>query len=113
MNKGPPLHYFSYLHNAHWISSHTGCPKPCQYRDFVLETQGYAKPYHRDKEVYLRLITPDPRLEVVKEYEAFDFFAMIGEIGGAVGLFLGWSLRSLLAGPIQRQKKWLEFCKGK
>jgi len=33
---------------------------------------------------------------VVEEYEAFDIFSLVGEMGGALGLFLGWSCLNIL-----------------
>ena len=34
--------------------------------------------------------------EVQEEYESFDVFSLVGEMGGALGLFLGWSCLNLL-----------------
>ena len=34
--------------------------------------------------------------EVSEEFEAFDKFSLVGEIGGALGLFLGWSCLQLI-----------------
>ncbi len=34
--------------------------------------------------------------ETVEEFEAFDVFSLVGELGGALGLFLGWSCLNLL-----------------
>jgi hypothetical protein len=33
---------------------------------------------------------------VTEEYLAFDVFSLVGEMGGALGLFLGWSCLNIL-----------------
>ncbi len=53
---------------------------------------------------YLEKVT-----EIQEEFEAFDVFSLVGELGGALGLFLGWSCLNLLLDlvqvPIDRMRK--------
>ncbi len=37
----------------------------------------------------------------MEEFEAFDAFSLVGELGGALGLFLGWSCLNLLLDLVQ------------
>ena len=39
--------------------------------------------------------------EVTEEFEAFDKFSLMGEVGGALGLLLGWSCLKLLSDLVE------------
>ena len=45
----------------------------------------------RDKDIQVSLIFKHTHVKVNEEYELFDFGAIVGAVGGSLGLFLGFS----------------------
>jgi len=57
-----------------------------------------AKMYHMDWKYanIFQLFFVEDVTTVTEEYLAFDVFSLVGEMGGALGLFLGWSCLNIL-----------------
>ncbi len=56
---------------------------------------------HRRPPFLSKLFYVEHVTEVTEEYESFDVFSLIGEMGGALGLFLGWSCLNVLVDVVE------------
>ena len=83
------------------------CPKPCS----ILEYSGkldywepkYYNPYNTVK-IHLRFQSPEVTT-IYEEYLIYDFNAMLGSIGGTLGMFVGFSFSSIIELFINLLKK--------
>ena len=88
-------HYFdlSYQYKREIVRL-TGCSLPCRYRQYSLAKSGAPAPSQMSSgDVLLWYASTD----LVKEEEEliFPFESMVSELGGALGLFLGFSFFGL------------------
>ena len=88
----------------------TGCLPPCVTEELVSQLRenpeystGYAK-------AFLEVESSD--VAVVEEYLVFDFNDIISSVGGALGLFLGFSCFQMLRGIIDLAEGRLFAAKG-
>lgn len=82
----------------------TGCLRPCTYRDYPIERSAYVRRNNKsvpdDGDAAIDFVFDESVLEVEEEYVAYDAFSLLGEVGGAVGLFLGWSVRGAITAAV-------------
>jgi len=91
------------------IDSHaakfTGCLLPCTYELYSLQHLKYE---FEERENFdfgigltngtaygIQIFYLDDMTTEEEEFFAFDVYSLLGEIGGAIGLFLGWSCRGI------------------
>ena len=70
----------------------TGCVKPCHYKEYELD-QEENWPGKRDSEFVILFSNSDVVIE--KELASYSAVSLISDIGGALGLFLGFSFLML------------------
>ena len=72
------------------ITEKTGCLPPCQYTEYSIGIE-----LHEHTEdlnyTYLHLERVGSTLKVKKEILMYPFTSLVAEVGGALGLFLGFS----------------------
>ena len=86
------------------VANATGCLKPCTYEAYDLIKlerlpsdeipQNWVFPKQTKAVVMLYYVNTVK--EVIEEFVAYDGFSLVGEVGGALGLFLGWSCINVL-----------------
>lgn len=74
----------------------TGCVPPCDYYFYKLEkVVGEYDRINSDNahkyEYLVQIYYMHTMTEIVEEFFAFDLQGLLGELGGSLGLFLGWS----------------------
>ena len=76
----------------------SGCLKPCKYTRFNAERAKYFFPLPENdtKDMLLTVYYGNTYIVHSEEYEAFGIFNLIGELGGLLGLFLGWSIYPMI-----------------
>ena len=72
------------------ITSLTGCLKPCSYSNLELIKETHFKTINAT-ESQLMYFFSGKYSEEYNEFLAFDGYNLLGELGGVLGLFLGWS----------------------
>ena len=97
------ISYFKILvnlkrHNIAYVKRISGCYPKCKHTIYTLEVHERTKEGHSNwtSEVYIQ-----PKSSEVKystEYYSFDINDLISNIGGNLGLFLGWSLLTFFEG---------------
>ena len=109
----------SHEHHTWWdidsfVVDHSNCSKPCQFDEFILERVPYAHPYipkdwvfSPDTSCVIQIYYVDTVEEVEEEYLAYDVFSLVGEVGGALGLFLGLSLLDIICDLVELA--WRKF----
>ena len=73
-----------------------GCKIPCNYREYILEEESQQKSSKIDeheKKIWIALSTPE--IVVKQEKQIYEATSLVGDIGGSLGLFLGFSLLML------------------
>lgn len=92
------------------IETLTGCLRPCRYTDYELQLIDFRPSTlpgsewrvtrHREDGRPIRAAVQffflDTMTDVEEEFWAFDSYSLVGEVGGALGLFLGWSALQLM-----------------
>ena len=73
------------------IFNMTGCLKPCKYTEYSIGIQLYEE----SEDVTNVIISADPIISVKKEILVYPFTSLVAEVGGALGLFLGFSFLML------------------
>ena len=68
------------------------CNIPCVYREYVLEeeTQIFLNEEDDQTAVYITLSTPEVLIK--EEKQIYEVTSLVGDVGGSLGLFLGFSL---------------------
>ena len=72
------------------ICEYTGCMKPCQYNEYKLVGQYQTNVEPGRAGVYFQFSTKDVVTE--KELASYSGLSLLSDIGGSLGLFLGFSL---------------------
>ena len=91
----------------------TGCKVPCYYRHY--RVVGTPSRVDMDGRPFMSLAFASTDRKVVSEVWFYSFVSLLSEIGGALGLFLGFSLLGTLDMAVhyggklcQRLKTWIE-----
>ena len=98
------------------IMEETNCTGPCSYFEYETELatelssnlpKGWI--YPNDTVAAVRLFYVDTATHISEEYWSYDGFSFFGEVGGAIGVFLGWSMLNLYQGllEIMWNKLWM------
>ena len=69
---------------------HENCPKPCEITQFTGEI--VKKDVDLDGTSLLRIRHPSSTITIEEEYLIYDFFDMVGSVGGSLGLCVGLSI---------------------
>ena len=70
------------------ILEETGCLPPCHYMEYSLG----LLPLHEEADfTFLEIVTAGSKVTVKKEILVYPFTSLVAEVGGALGLFLGFS----------------------
>ena len=69
-------------------SNRTGCLKPCTYIKYSQRTV-QVLPMKNSSSLFLRMA--ESRISFKKELWVYDEISLVSEIGGALGLFVGFS----------------------
>ena len=70
-----------------YITDFTGCLPPCHYTEYSVGIE-----LHEDMNyTYLYLAKLGSKVKVKKEILVYPFESLVAEVGGALGLFLGFS----------------------
>ena len=75
------------------IVDHTGCLKPCTYNEYKLT--GEIEHPAKNHPGYIGIWFPGKKVFIEKEVESYSFESLLSDIGGSLGLFLGFSLLML------------------
>ena len=69
------------------------CGQPCTYNRYTLQTQ----PYYQEFGKYMTIVLnyPNSRVRKFTTFRVVDEVTMVSAIGGALGLFLGFSFYGL------------------
>ena len=116
----------SWEHHNFWdldskIENVTGCYRPCTFVQYKAERIEY-RPNNlpgdgwivsRSSEMsqvkaVVQLFFLHTNTDVEVEFESYDVMSLVGEIGGTLGLFLGWSALQSIHGFIEIIFKYLE-----
>ena len=88
----------------------TGCIPECSKTKFELKAIKLKDQVHTKMELQIRLQIPNGEYELTEEYFLYDFDSLIPDVGGYLGLLLGYSLLSMYHMFIQWitvAKQWL------
>ena len=84
------------------------CQRPCNSLVVSLSAKNYKKTNQSFGEVYLYF---PARVRKSEEHYFYSFVSLMGEIGGLVGLLLGfsfWQIAEVISTLIQQKIKWYE-----
>ena len=85
-----------YMHHLNKISTDTGCNKPCHYREYKLvkkyDTKLLSNDSNWDSIIHL---FPNDEIMVEKELKSYSGLSLLADIGGSLGMFLGFSFLML------------------
>ena len=73
-------------------SNRTGCLKPCTYIKYSQRTV-QLMPTKNSSSLFLRMA--ESKISFKKELLVYDEISLVSEIGGALGLFVGFSFLSI------------------
>ena len=73
----------------------TGCMPGCSKRKFELSMSKFQVPINTHREVEMRLKIPHGEYRLAEEYYLYDMDSFIPDVGGYLGLLLGYSLLSM------------------
>ena len=76
--------------NLEIIVKQTECLTPCQYKEFKFAAE--PDNYEMRNRKAIKLMFPDNEVTIETEVELYNFISLVSDIGGAHGLFLGFSL---------------------
>ena len=79
--------------NPRKLGNKFGCKIPCKYREYVLEEESHVDDaYERNggKTFWITLSTTE--IHVKQEQQIYEATSLVGDIGGSLGLFLGFSM---------------------
>ncbi|TRY80712.1 hypothetical protein TCAL_14487 [Tigriopus californicus] len=85
------------------IENQTQCYRPCELSQYRLEVPYNSKLsiprnwiYPNGTRAAFELYFGDTNVALMKEYPTYDGFAFVADVGGILGLFLGFSIFSTL-----------------
>ena len=89
----------NWIRSSSWktVSSVTGCFQNCNFIKYEISEVTNEQIFWKTEwisEVFIR-ISSTYRKDVI-EFISYDFWDVTGDLGGYLGLFLGWSLLSML-----------------
>ena len=97
-----------FLQNLNQIISSTGCYKPCQYTEYNLVKKDPTQVFENrsDFGVFIHLF-PNDDILIKKEVESYSGLSLLADIGGSLGMFLGFSFLTLwdIFGTLMHQLK--------
>ena len=78
--------------NPRNLGSKFGCKIPCKYREYILDekTEYRFNDNKGEQTVWITLSTPE--VVIKQEKQIYEATSLVGDIGGSLGLFLGFSL---------------------
>lgn len=65
-----------------------GCLKPCYYKEYVLDTKEKCQVIRNRT---IEIVFSNSDLVIEKELESYSMLSLLSDIGGAPGMFLGFS----------------------
>ena len=71
------------------ILEYTGCGKPCKYNEYKIVGEDKAQSKPGRAGIYFQFATKDVVIE--KELASYSGLSLLSDIGGSLGLFLGFS----------------------
>ena len=74
------------------VVKHTGCQVPCTYIDYEYIKGREMKVEDRNNSLLFMLNFAETIMTVKKEVLTYPFTSFLAELGGALGMFLGFSL---------------------
>ena len=77
------------------IGSETGCYRPCLYRTYQQFEEITEKNFSPGDQTTLSIILASSEVTTRRENFVYPLISFISEVGGALGLFLGFSFLSL------------------
>ena len=93
-----------------------GCKPSCTTTVYKKQVEGYARNTFaialpsrsfrapNEYKFYTKIVSP--KVEVLKEYEIYDFNGILGSVGGSLGLFVGFSFLDCLLNLVNRAYYW-------
>ena len=109
------IHYFKLLiwaRKSPWktLSTESGCVPKCEILQYTFAVKSAENVDWQRKWISSFFLEPDsPSYEESVEYLSYDLQDLVGDVGGYLGLFLGWSLMSILA----QAPTWVKYALGK
>ena len=76
-----------YTEDLYEIVNRTGCPKPCHYKEYKL----FGKEQTNSDESPFIYFKTKGEVVIEKELTSYSGLSLIADIGGSLGLFLGFS----------------------
>ena len=77
-----------YIEDLYLIINRTGCPKPCQYKEYKLVGKEEYENEKYDQYIYF---TTTEEVIIEKELLSYSGLSLLADIGGTLGMFLGFS----------------------
>ena len=90
---GKKYRHFAYC-DLEVILEETKCLKPCFYNEYKLAMEPEIHDYDNDQYEsgkFVQLFFPEKKTTIKKEVEFYSLISLVSDIGGALGLFLGFS----------------------
>ena len=78
------------------ILNRTGCITPCFYNEYTLVREPAKLNVNAYSSKWIQLAFLDNSVSIAKEVEFYSWIALVSDIGGSLGLFLGFSFAMVL-----------------
>ena len=84
------------MQNLNRIISSTGCKKPCHYTEYNLVKKDPTQVFENQTDFgFFIHLFPDDDILIKKEVESYSGVSLLADIGGSLGMFLGFSFITL------------------